>query len=61
MKMENKEEMFKRAEKLKEDAIKCLEKGELFLACQYLWDANNLLPAKYRVKIPPPPRPEDYD
>jgi len=59
--MNDKEEILKRAERLKEDAIKCLEKSELLLACQYLWDANNQLPKKYRVRMPPPPRPEDYD
>ena len=60
MKMEDNEEIIKRIVKLKAAAIKCLEKGELLLACQYLWDANNLLPEKYRAKMPPPPRPEDY-
>jgi len=58
--MEDKKEILKRMEKLKEDAIKCMEKGEWLLASQYLLDMNNLLPAKYRVKMPPPPRPEEY-
>jgi len=59
--MKDKEEIFKKIEKYKEKAKKCFEKGEWVLASQYLWDANNLLPEKYRVKMPPPPRPEDYD
>jgi len=58
--MGDKEKILKRVEEYKEKAKKCFEKGELILASQYLWDANNLLPEKYRVKMPPPPRPEDY-
>ncbi len=60
MKMEDNEEIIKRIEEYKEKAIKCFENGEWILAGQYLWDANNLLPKKYRVKMPPPPRPEKY-
>ena len=58
--MEDKEEILKRIEEYKEKAKKCFESGELILAGQYLLDANNLLPEKYRAKMPPPPRPEDY-
>ena len=58
--MNDKEEILKIMEKLKGDAIKCMEKGEWLLASQYLLDMNNLLPAKYRVRMSPPPRPEEY-
>lgn len=58
--MNDKEEILKQMEEYKEKAKKCFERGELILASQYLLDANNLLPKKYRVKMSPPPRPEKY-
>ena len=56
----NEEEIYNKVKKLMKEAKKCRDKGELVLASQYLLDANNLLPKKFRVKMPPPPRPEDY-
>ena len=56
----NQEKITKRVREYMDEAIKCQKKGEWVLACQYLLDANNLLPKERRVKMPPPPRPEDY-
>ena len=54
-----KKEVFELINKLEKQAKQAQKDGDWLLAAQYLWDMNNVLPKKYRVNIPPPPRPED--
>ena len=56
----DKKETLELMEKLKKQAVEAELAGNWVLASQYLFDINNLLPEKLRVKMPPPPRPEEF-